>query len=469
MRTLLSFALVCSTFLAYSQSLVSSTEIDFSSSSTLNFVANGLAEYNVRTYKFTYNTVDLDGNSTVASGAISLPANATSDSLSMIAYHHGTVLADDNVPSANNNEALIGKILASTGFVSVMPDYLGLGDNAGDHPYLHQESQATATLDLIDAAREYLRDSTQFYLNNELYITGYSQGGHAAMSTAKYAQENNLLGQYPIKALLPASGPYHFSKIQADVIINDPTLLNPGFYAYFLNGQNPVFNFYNNPSEYFKSPYDQLVPKYTNGNYPFDSLNLNLPNRLSLFLRDSVRQNFINDSVQKNHPIWKALLAADNHNWKPNFPTVLYYCSADQTVSPNNTQRALNAMKNLGANVQSINNGALSHGNCVLPSVAAVGEYIDTTSISCTRALSLANQRKMASVEFYPNPVKEYLRITELGSLVNPQLKITDLRGQVIYQGPAVSRFDTQNLASGVYIVTLQSSGERISRKIVKQ
>ena len=43
-----------------------------------------------------------------------------------------------------------------------MPDYLGMGESPGLHPYVHGESEATATLDMIRAAREFISDSFKF-------------------------------------------------------------------------------------------------------------------------------------------------------------------------------------------------------------------------------------------------------------------------------------------------------------------
>ena len=53
-----------------------------------------------------------------------------------------------------------------------MPDYIGMGDSPGFHPYVHAKSEATASIDMVRAAREYL-STTNFVDNNELFLTGY--------------------------------------------------------------------------------------------------------------------------------------------------------------------------------------------------------------------------------------------------------------------------------------------------------
>jgi acetyl esterase/lipase len=122
------------------QYLVSSEQIDESTPLLISLLTGLPAQYTVRTYRVTYNTVDTQGEPTVASGAVSVPVGANCTELPMLVYCHGTVLRQLDVPSQNNFESLVGKAFGSTGFIAVAPDYLGLGLNPGIHPYVHGES-----------------------------------------------------------------------------------------------------------------------------------------------------------------------------------------------------------------------------------------------------------------------------------------------------------------------------------------
>jgi len=442
------------------QTLVSARQIDFSSSLALNFLAGGLAKYDITTYKVTYRTLDVGGNPALASGAISIPLGVTCDSLGIVSYNHGTVTEDANVPSRNNTESLLGKVAASTGFVVTMPDYLGLGDHAGVHPYLHSQSQATATLDLIKAAREYIADSTNLTLSSEVFLTGYSQGGHAAMATAKYAQDNNLLSQFNITAVLPASGPYQIKKNQSQVVIWDATLATPAFVAYYLEGHKEAFSLYQNAAAFYKSPYDTLIPYFLNGSFPLDSLNNALPNRISMILQDSVRQNFIRDSVRQRHPIWRALTASDNHDWKPQFPVGLYYCSADRTVQPQNSLATETAMRIRGATVFSQNSGPFDHGGCVLPAMLGILDYVDTNSTSCDRALGLPGHN-LPRLSLYPNPATNKLFIAGLPvSARRGKARIYNLQGQLLWEVAVANEFiSVGHLPKGPYLLSYTAEG----------
>jgi len=141
-------------------------------------------------YKITYNTVDVFGASTVASGALYVP-QLTCDTMPIVSCQHYTEFNRLNVPS-NNKFQNQGLIFSGNGFITTLPDYLGMGVNPGFHPFLHWESEATASIDLIRAAREYLTDSLGIWDNNQLFLTGHSQGGHAAMAIHKYIEINNL-------------------------------------------------------------------------------------------------------------------------------------------------------------------------------------------------------------------------------------------------------------------------------------
>ena len=72
------------------------------------------------------------------------------------------------------------------GYNVVMPDYIGMGESPGLHPYCHGASEATATIDMIRAVREaqtldMIPGMTAD--NGEMFVTGYSQEacghGHA--------------------------------------------------------------------------------------------------------------------------------------------------------------------------------------------------------------------------------------------------------------------------------------------------
>lgn len=448
------------------QNLVSITPLDTVPKSTLNILANGLARYDVASYKIVYQTPDVDGNSSTASGLVAVPLVAC-DSIALTLYCHGTVLKRENVPSRNNTEALIGKIGAGRGYVVAMPDYLGLGDSPGLHPYLHGETQASASVDMMRAVRQALSDSLSGYnLMNEVFLTGYSQGGHAAMATAKYIQEQGLDLEFNIEGAAPASGPYNLTGSQSVIFLNDLPYSNPGYVVYLLLGMNEAYGntLFSSPSEVLKAPYDVMIPPYFNGLYPMDSVNAKLPMQVSGYIEDSVLQAFIADSVNQQHWLWTVLNENSNYDWRPNMPVRMYYCTADEQVAYQNALEAYGAMTARGAtDVKAIDKGPFNHGGCVGPAVEGAVRFFDSLTTSCSSLVGLSEWSEK-DYEIFPNPFNNELNISGLGLEV--EINLYDLNGRKLMTRFADESLSLQlaHLPKGMYMLEIRE-GRQISRK----
>lgn len=480
------FTIICTLLLAVllfsssslrAQTLVSATALDTMPVFVLNQLTGGRSLYSVVSYKITYNTTNVDGSNTVASGAVSLPYNANCDTMSLIAYCHGTVLRRADVPSRNNTESTIGKAMASVGHAVVMPDYLGLGDNAGLHPYIHAESEATATLDAVRAAREFIQNQNPIAglrLNSELFVTGYSQGGHAAMATANYIQDNNLFATFNLIGTAPASGPYDLAGSQSRVFIDDDPYSNPGYVVYLLMAYERVYgNIYNNISDILKSPYDTLIPPFFNGNFDMDTVNKLLPMRISGFLEDTVLQNFRQDSIGQNHPIWQALNANTNYNWSPQREMRMYYCTNDEQVNFENALKAKQYMQAQGSPVKAIRIGPFDHGGCVVPAVTESLSFVDSLSTGCGRNFQAVGRAEeaFAAFSFFPNPARETLHIQARDYQEAYQLAVFRSDGAKIFQsrGRGDQTISLANWPAGIYIIQLHSEHAFRQERLVVQ
>ncbi len=445
----------------FAQQLVSIQQLSTTPVTTLRFLYPD-ARYGTTNYKVVYNTMDVDGSTVQASGILVIPQNVSCAGFPLGAYLHGTVMEKNNVPSRDNNEAFVPKIMASLGVIAVAPDYLGLGDAPGLHPYLHAESQATATLDLIRAVREYLQDSTSINLNGEVYVTGYSQGGHAAMGTVKYIQDNNLLTEFEVVGAGPASGPYNLSGSQSEVFINDDPYSNPAYSVYLLFGMNRAYgNIFNSYDEILKSPYDTLIPPYFDGNYDVATVNALLPDTISGYVQDSVLANFRADSLNKQHPIWQALIKNDNYDWNPSFPMELYYCTMDEQVNYQNALDAEAAMQAKGAQVTAVNKGALNHGDCVLPALDAAAELMDSLTVCGYVSLM---ERLFKPLQLYPNPARTELMIQ--GVEDDTRIEIYNMGGKRVasFSIGAGELIPVATLPAGTYL--LRTIEKRQSRSL---
>src|SRR5690554_5315056 len=364
------FTLFIVPFFAKAQYLVGNEFLGSTPATVLTAIASEFPiHYDVDYYRLTYNTVNTAGEPTIASGGVAIPVSTTCQTFPMMAYCHGTVLRQLDVPSQQNYESVIVKVFASTGFIAVAPDYLGLGENEGIHPYVHAVSEATATIDLIRATREFL-ESFPIIDNGETFITGYSQGGQGAMATLKYAEEHGLTEELGIVAGAPCSGPYDLSGSQAEVLLSDAPYSNPGYIVYLLISYQLAYgNLYADLSDIIKSPYDSLVAPYFDGaqnEFSINVVNGILPNQLSELLVDSVYNNFQNNP---QHPLWLNLADNDTYDWTPQVPIRMFYCTGDEQVDYTNSTTADSVMNaNGAADVLAINSqDGANHGECIMP------------------------------------------------------------------------------------------------------
>ena len=121
-----------------------------------------LMKTNVTFYRVSYLTQYPQGKKITASGIFIIPDDCNANYPAVV-YTHGSLVKSD-APSRHINtlrsctfEVLLGAVVCSSfNCAVIMPDYVGYGDSeAIAHPYIHGESLGQASLDLIEAFREY--------------------------------------------------------------------------------------------------------------------------------------------------------------------------------------------------------------------------------------------------------------------------------------------------------------------------
>ena len=338
-------------------------------------------KYEVDIYRVTYITRNASNTDTTrATGMLAIPKNVSCP-LPIASYQHGTTTLRYDVPSYGSSEGKLGAVLTSAvGYISSLPDYLGMGDSPGFHPYVHAHSQATATIDLMRAIRQ-LQDTLDFNLNGQIALLGYSQGGHATMATHKYIEEN-LSHEFNIVISIPMSGPYDISGTQSSELFIGGTYESPAYLPYIIMGYQAAYgNIYQDLSDVFVSPYDTMIPRLYNGNYSLGTINRRLPNNVAQMLQPA----FYNDFIQNpNHPMRIALADNDVYNWTPQARTHIVYCQGDEQVFAQNSIHTYNTMIANGAQQTTISNhGNRTHTGCLMFALIdaynIMGEYVDFT------------------------------------------------------------------------------------------
>ncbi|GES32808.1 hypothetical protein San01_52960 [Streptomyces angustmyceticus] len=117
-------------------------------------LAAGTARHGVAAYRLIYRTRTPDGRPTTASGLLALPVGTGHRPLPPVVHSHGTLARRGDAPSvAKGPDRAVSVLYASAGRAALAPDYLGLGAGPGRHPYMDARSGASASLDLLRAAR----------------------------------------------------------------------------------------------------------------------------------------------------------------------------------------------------------------------------------------------------------------------------------------------------------------------------
>ena len=333
-------------------------------------------QYGVKVYKLDYATVDALGAPILASGALAVPEGAT-NALPLMSYQHGTVLKKSDAPSANIgffSESVILIAYAATGYAAVAPDYLGLGDSPGLHPYHHAQTEATAGVDMLRAARAFCA-SQQLALNGQLFLCGYSQGGHATAALQRELEAYHT-NEFTVTASAPMSGAYDLSGVTANDFLSGRAMPNPYYFPYLLAAYQAVYHLTNSLSDLLASPWNTNLPPLFDGQHDSSALNALVPAVVTNILKPAVLAAFLQDT---NHPLRLALRDNDLYQWTPHAPVRLYYCSGDQDVDPANSQEANASFLSRGANVLLVNTvpGA-NHTDCSIPSLLAAKQWFDS-------------------------------------------------------------------------------------------
>lgn len=316
-------------------------------------------KYDVRIYEIMYKTQDHKGREIQASGLYLVPLQLTED-MPVLSYNHGTRLIKQRNADAQGEE-LIGFFFASEGYAVCWPDYIGLGKGEGRHLYHHAHTEAMANVDLLRATRE-INTMLGRSFGDLLFISGYSQGGHAAMATHKYMQEN-LADEFTVTASAPMSGAYDMSGVQSEVMWKPYS--DPGYLPYLMFSFQEAYGIF--PAAYspFKAPFDTLLPPLFNGDHKLYEVNQVVPAVPVEVLKDDLLESYLEN---EHHPLRKAMEENSLLDWKPERPMLLCYCKSDEQVNYRNSLVAYRNMRQLGAkNVKKRHSGKkFSHEVCAL-------------------------------------------------------------------------------------------------------
>ncbi|WP_181721177.1 lipase family protein [Nocardia gipuzkoensis] len=312
----------------------------------------------VDAFRVDYRTITPEGEPTTASGLVVLP-RTEAGRLRVVSYEHGTMTLKSDAPSVDTRnlpDRLRAVMFAAAGYAATAPDYLGLGTGPGPHPYTHAPSEVSASADLLRAAQS-LAARQRRELDPNVLVTGFSQGGHAAMALGKALQAGTIPG-FGVAALAPISGPYDIRQVQAPAALDGRVV--PGaavlFLSYWITSMNRIHQLYDDPTEAFQQPYADKVEELFDGFHN----EITIVTSLATTPGQLLTARFLGLAADPTGAAAKAIADSDGTcDWTPRVPVQLYASRGDRAVPYANTEHCLRALASRNATLRDV--GEVDH------------------------------------------------------------------------------------------------------------
>ncbi|PKL82600.1 MAG: hypothetical protein CVV24_09195 [Ignavibacteriae bacterium HGW-Ignavibacteriae-3] len=325
-------------------------------------------KYDVDAYKIVYRTLDPKGNITIASGAIFVPKGKGISPL--ISLQHGTQTNRNAVASVSPLSAVDGLTAASIGYYALVPDYLGLGESTMLHPYHHAKSSADCVIDIIRAGREFARTSN-IKLNGQVFLAGYSEGGYVTLAAHREI-EKNYNSEIKIAACAPMAGAYDLN-LTAKTILQKQTYGQPSYLSFFVVAYNQIYG-WNKLGVAFNSTYAEKMPLLFDGTKSTSEINAQLTTDISQLFQQSFLNSYLNGSEVD---LTSAFTNNSLLNWTPAAPLKFYHGNADEYVPYENSTKAADYFKSVGATVELVTIADGTHTSSALPSILNAVQWFE--------------------------------------------------------------------------------------------
>ena len=315
------------------------------------------ARYGVRAYRIEYRTVGVRGEPSTASALVALPVQRRGRADTVV-WTHGTRVgrADVASVSGDNVDRPAALLFATAGFATVAPDYLGLGTGPGAHPYAHVASEVTASMDALSAGRELARRQRQA-LSADVLVSGFSQGGPAAMAVGRSVSETAGLR---LRALAPISGVYDIIGTELPALFDGRVVpvIGAFYLAYWTLSSNATYGLYDSTAEVFRPPFDRTLPPLFDGLQDEAQIFPALPASAEELVTPEYRARLL-------HPEGALRRAVSENSttcqWRPRVPVRLYAAPSDVEVPIANTERCAAQLRARGAAPEVVTLGDVEH------------------------------------------------------------------------------------------------------------
>jgi pimeloyl-ACP methyl ester carboxylesterase len=332
---------------SYFVSATLSNELSAESLKTLanSFGQSAIADqikYNVKTYKLLYTTT-YKGKPIKASGLMYIPIGLTKKA-PLLSLQHGTTFLKKDAPSLTG-EFYGVELFASSGYISIMPDFIGYGASADVfHPYYDQKHSALAVIDMIKAAQEYL-NKEKIEFNDQLFLAGYSEGGYVTLAAAKEIELNPSYN-LNVTAVAAGAGGYDLNEMLRGISTNS-TYTYPSYLAFVLKSYMSTYNWDKSFDDYFADKYAKALDTLLTGEYDGGFIN----SKLTTQVNQLFDEEFYKDLKEGNPDaeLKETLTKNSVSGWSTKIPMRLYHGTKDEIIPYNNSEVTLQNFKATGA------------------------------------------------------------------------------------------------------------------------
>jgi dienelactone hydrolase len=342
-------------------------------------------------YKVRYNSPDGKGKMQVLTGLVALPRGGAPKGL--VVFSHGTIGDHAMSPSRWTTKLHIGEsqgailAFASGGYALAMPDYLGLGDDKGPHPFPLSQINSRSAIDIIAPARS-IANKSGVKVGPKLFLTGYSEGGAVTMWATRQLEAKGV----PIAASAPISGPYNLTGTTRKGLMEPPKnlvefaaqLYFTTFAVRYIHATQgvPLTNYFvprmANLVEtlYDKDYSDETMIKYL----VLTAFTLGANNSLDKIVTPRFRKAII--ELDTSDPVLRELKNGDCFDWSPKTKMLLVSLDGDNIVDPANLTLTLDTMRKRGVGPETlrsvvVKNPSLTHINAPARMAALARKFFD--------------------------------------------------------------------------------------------
>jgi len=235
---------------------------------------------------------------------------------------------------------------------------------------MHADSEADAVVDLLRAAQTVVAANRMAW-PDALFLTGFSQGGHATLAAQRLLETAQIDG-LTVTAAAPIAGPFDLAAISFPFALEGGSTASSLYLAYMVDAYANIYG--EALDSALRAPYAAKVPELFDGQHDGDTIAAALPRQPREMFREEFLQTYESDA-----PNWLRERLIDNslYEWAPRAPIRLYYGSLDVDVSPREAEVETRRLHERGGRVSSVDVGAVDHDGSVLPAAQKALAWFD--------------------------------------------------------------------------------------------